>query len=441
MTEPAVPLYHFADGLLLALGVESVQLVDLAHDRQLEVESPYVSAAERLALGWRPDAHLELIPELLEDGVLVEGPQGVDPVLHSKLTALDALYLPAFADALSPRAREAYRVVLEAHARRKRFQVAVGQCSVLPETTLRRALLVGDAAEVGAQDVLCIGDDDLVSVALCMLGHRVTVFDIDDYLLELLGQLRDLYRLELRIAQVDLRDPLEPSAGGPYDVFLTDPMSNRDFFEVFLSRGVALLKPEGRGYVAVMPPTGRLFAEVAGAMGLELGAWHRRHNRYYSPFMKIHWYESDWVEVRRPREPRLVYPAGEMCAPLNFYREDYFMRRAALFTFYDQIEDPRFARPLFLDLLMDVLEDQGEVVLHSRDIFASDDWSLIKAGAAEGHLTIHVDRQRRQIIVEMYPFAEEVDTRLRNLLLAAYKTTETTVQADAVRGVWDIRFS
>ena len=31
-------------------------------------------------------------------------------------------------------------------------------------------------------------------------------------------------------------------------------------------------------------------------------------------------------------------------------------------------------------------------MLINRDIFAADDWSVVKAGSAEGHFTMHVDR-------------------------------------------------
>jgi len=433
------PIYHFADGMILAIGIDDVNLVDLARDRQIEVEAPYVSAAEQLALGWRPNAFLDMLPELIEDEIITEGPQGVDLVLEGKLRELDDMYLPLYEHALSPRARAAHRVVLDAHARRKRFQVAVGQCSVLPETSLRRALLVGDAEEVGKKRVLCIGDDDLVSIALAALGHSVTVWDIDDYLIDFLTHLAEELSLDIQVEQIDLRDPLEADQTESFDAFLPDPMSNRDFFEVFLSRAVGLLKPDGVGFVAVFAPAGRLFQQVAGEMKIPIARWHRRHNRYYSPFMKVHWYESDWVEVRKDANTMPKYPSDELCAPLNFYREDYFMRKACVFSFYDGIQEPHYAKPLFLDMVMDVLQDQGDIVLLNRDIFAADNWSVVKAGSAEGHFTMHVDRERLQIMLEMYPFDQEVEEKLRNLLLAAYKTGETEVQAGAVRGVWDIR--
>jgi hypothetical protein len=436
-----VPVLHFADGVVLAISVDDAHLVDLVNHRQLEVEPPYVSAAEQVALGWRPDAFLDLLPELLEDQVICEGPQGVDRVIEARLRALDDMYLPLYSHALDARARAAYGAVLEAHARRKRFQIAMGQCSVLPETSLRRALLVGDAKQVGQKRVLCIGDDDLVSVALAALGHSVTVWDIDDYLIDFFNQLVPAAGLDIQVEQVDLRDPLEAEQPEAFDLFLTDPMSNRDFFEVFLSRAFGLLKPDGAGFVAVFAPAGRLFQTVAKEMKIPIERWHRRHNRYYSPFIKVHWYESDWVEVRKGPKTTPKYAPEELCAPLSFYREDYYMRKATVFSLYDEIEEPHYAKPMFLDMVMDALQDQGDVVLLNRDIFAADDWSVIKAGSAEGHLTVHVDRVRRQILLEMYPFDREIEERLRNLLLAAYKSGETQVQAGAVRGVWDIRLA
>ncbi|MEZ4270294.1 MAG: bis-aminopropyl spermidine synthase family protein [Myxococcota bacterium] len=110
---------------------------------------------------------------------------------------------------------------------------AVGQCPVLPEIALRRALLVGDAADIGVLDIVCLGDDDLVSIALAVLGHRVTVYDIDDYLLKFLHVSCEQLGLDVAVKERDLRDPLGLDERSQFDVFLIDPMSNRDCFDIF----------------------------------------------------------------------------------------------------------------------------------------------------------------------------------------------------------------
>ena len=130
--------------------------------------------------------------------------------------------------------------------------------------------------------MLCIGDDDMVSVALAAMGHRVTVYDIDPYLINLLRTAREDLGLDFEIVNQDLCKPLSGNLQERFDVFLTDPMSNRQCFEIFLSRAFALLKPEGQGFVAVFPPAMNVFAELAEDMNFEINHWYRRFNRYYS---------------------------------------------------------------------------------------------------------------------------------------------------------------
>jgi len=436
------PALHIADGWVLAVGRNGLQLIDVRRgepDELMIEEMAHVDALEAIAMGQMQDVDPALIELGRGRGLIAEGPPRSDPVLRERLHSLDQMFLGHEGGTLGPRARDAYEKTLEAHAWRKRFFTAVGQCPVLPETALRRALLVGDAAEVGQKDVLCIGDDDLVSVALAALGHRVTVFDIDDYLLGFLGSIRDELGLAITFEEVDLLDPLPAAQTARFDVFLTDPMSNRDCFELFLSRAFALLKPGGRGFVAVYPPTARLFRTVAGEMGFAIDRWHRRHNRYYSHFMQLHRYESDWVEVR-PTEALVLKPAaGEYCIATNLYREDFFDRPACAFGFYDALEDVHYTKPFFLDLLLDAFEEGGDEAITDRSIAGGADWTLAHMVIPDGHITLVADRARRQMSVEMSPIRPALEDRLRRLILSAYKRGAVTAKVLSGRQSWDVR--
>jgi predicted methyltransferase len=280
---------------------------------------------------------------LLEDKILAEGPPTLDPLIRDRLAGLDRVFMASYSEHLDERAKHAYALTLDAHSRRKRFFTRVGQCPTIPETTLRRALLIGDAEKVGVKRILCVGDDDLVSVPLAALGHDVTVYDIDDFLLAFLRDVCSKLDLDVNVEERDLRDPLKTSESEAFDIFVTDPMSNRDCFEIFLSRAFTMLKPDGRGYTAVYGPTGRLFQTVAGEMKFPIHAWHARHNRYYSQFIQLHSYESDWVEVSKTPETVVKHAPEEFCVPINLYAEDFYQRKPTFLSFYDEIDDTHYA--------------------------------------------------------------------------------------------------
>ncbi len=440
-------LYHLADGVIVSIGPVNTSLVDLVRDTEVDIEFRHIDAVEKVALGeWVP-GYEALIPGLLEEGVLAEGPPIADPVIQRRLERLDRIYLGQYEDRLSERVHHIYERILDAHARRKRFFERVGQCPVLPETALRRALLVGDAKEVGVKKVLCLGDDDLLSVALAMLGHEVTAYDIDDYLLSFLKIICEQQGLDVTIAERDLRDPLEDAELEQFDVFLTDPMSNRDCLEIFLSRAFSMLKPGGVGFSAVYAPVGRLFRQIADEMKFPIERWLARHNHYYSKYFNLHSYESDWVQIRKTPETIIKHPPGEFSVPLNLYREDYHQRNRSMVSFYDDIEDVEHALPMFLEMVFDGVEallressnlPENFAVL-DRIMHPEEDWTVIHLPTTTGYVTLHVDRPRRQLTLDMHPFVPELEEQLRTLLIAAYKTTATESSVSINRACWDLR--
>ncbi len=432
-------VFHLADGIILSIGPRQSRLMDLPADDDIKVDFRYVEPLERLGRGTDLVGYESAVPLLLRTGVIEEGPAQPDPYIRGRLEKLDAVYLDHYRSRLSERALDAYRVSLDAHARRKRFFQQVGQCPVLPETALRRALLVGDAGDVGALRVLCLGDDDLVSLPLAALGHEVTVYDIDDYLLEFLGLASVESELPMEIQEVDLRDPLRKSRREYFDVILTDPMSNRDCFELFLSRAFSMLKPGGQIFSACFPPTTGLFHTVAEEMGFSIERWHARHNRYYTHYLKLHSYESDWVEIRKTDATRETVAADDFCVPLNLYREDYFQRLPVFCAEIGEIEDAPFTRPMYLDLLFDALQSLTGEPLRDRRFIPGPDWSLAIAFTDKGRVSVHADRTRREIIVDMYPFVPKLEMPLRTCLMSAFKPQPTDAQVLTSNLKWSVR--
>lgn len=435
----ATETYRLADGVVFSIGPVRSKLLDLQNNRELELDFRQLQMLERLTLGQDVGPHREQLSALAEQGLLAAGAPGPDPVLKQRLQRLDNMYLQAYRQHLSPREQNAYELLLNVHARNKRVFKRAGQCPVLPETALRRALLVGDAEVVGRKRVLCVGDDDLVSIGLAALGHETWVFDIDEYLLAFIQRASDDLGLGIVAEERDLRDPLEEKERGTFHAFLTDPMSNRDCFELFLSRGLALLKPEGRGYCAVYPPVTRLFHQIAGEMNIEICDWSAGHNHYYSRQFTLHSYQSDWVTLRPTADTTLACAPGDFSVPLNLYKEAGYDRERSQLGFFDRIEEPRFAKRLYLDMLLDAVEQVAPLKFLDRVYFSGPEWSVVHCPTAEGHLSLHADRARQQIILNVHPFSQEVEEVTRQMVMATFKSQAGEAVVSGDRVCWDIR--
>ena len=431
-------MVHLKNGYVISIGRKKSNLLHIPTGSQTELSFRDLQSLQALALG-HPVDDPTLLTRLSQEDLLVEGPATTDDILRERLRRFDHLYLASYQHTLSPRELRAYELILAAHARRKQFYMVLGQCPVLPETALRRALLVGDAEKVGVQRVVCVGDDDLVSIGLAALGHEVLSCDIDEYLLKFLGDTAKEFELSLSVRDLDLRDPVPLELRGAFDVFLTDPMSNRECFELFLSRGLEMLRPEGRGFCAVHGPTSAIFQEVAAEMKLPLVQWHRRHNRYYSHFMKLHRYESDWIELTKAPETCARHGADQFASPLQLYREDCYQRPITLLEFYDEIDDTRYAQPLYLEVLLGGLMDHMKLKEIDRHTHYAQDWTAIQVTTREGYLALHVDRRHRQITFNSYPLVIEVEEAARTLLMNAYKRKGSEAFSATSHELWDLR--
>jgi hypothetical protein len=430
MSSNASPL-RLADGIIFNVGMYESRLIDLKGGRRTLAPSDLVGPLGAIVAGVGP----ETTAPLAADGYLVPGEPGVDPFLRERLAELDAatptLMLVSQAGAVG----RAYDAVLEAHASRKVFWGGVGQCPVLPETALRRALLVGGAK----RRVLCFGDDDLVSLALAALGHEVTVLDVDPQLLELIDGCAKARGLGVRTRRYDARDPV-PVELGRFDCFVSDPMSNRACFELFVSRALALLAPGGDGFVAVHPAAATLFTEIAAFLRLEITAWHRKHNRYYGTGFQHDRYQSDWVAVRKTPETRPAIAGDALAAPASLYAEDVARQVPALLSFYGAIDEPRFLRPFFLEPLVRTFADSAGLELRGLTTDLGPDWCLIDGRTSTGRLLVHADARRRELTVKVEPFSSEAEEAVRGIFLAAYKrelAERAHVSVDA--HFWDLR--
>ena len=238
--------------------------------------------------GLEPEGHVAL--SLRRRGLVERAETATDPRLQTAIEALDAPFRWTL-DALGPLAHELAQRALRAHAQRRVCPMDFWQLPVLPETAARRALLVHQSA---GRDVLLVGDDDLVSVLLTALGHRVWVVDIDRELLRLIDRLSAGGASPAHTVYHDLRCPdLDTSlslAGAPeaFDAAVVDPVYSRRGAELFLSRALALVRPGGQVFLAFGGYCSEILEGILANWRLSPRRVLRDFNHYYNPYKLEH---------------------------------------------------------------------------------------------------------------------------------------------------------
>lgn len=175
------------------------------------------------------------------------GYEGLDKGLYQKLLSDGTGWKKELADVLAK---------LEAlFQQRPQVNVLIDQSQCTAETSLARAILcLRNHALIGKR-VLCVGDDDLVSVSLGLLVKRlfpglrnqkarITVVDIDERFLHYIGEVAMKEGLQIERVQADLRWPLATELQGQYDCFFTDPPYTLQGLNLFISRGISALKQD-----------------------------------------------------------------------------------------------------------------------------------------------------------------------------------------------------
>ncbi|MEK8129597.1 bis-aminopropyl spermidine synthase family protein [Paenibacillus filicis] len=146
-------------------------------------------------------------------------------------------------------------ILEEIFALRPSVDVQIDQSKCTPETSLRRAILCLKQHALIGKKILCVGDDDLVSVSIGLLlqrlfsdrGHTATqvdVLDMDERFLNYIETIAKEWGLQIQGHRLDLREPLPESLHGKYDCFFTDPPYTLQGMSLFVSRGLQALKRE-----------------------------------------------------------------------------------------------------------------------------------------------------------------------------------------------------
>lgn len=138
---------------------------------------------------------------------------------------------------------------------RPQVDVSIDQSKADVDTSLKRAILSIENHNLVGKNILCLGDDDLVSIALGFLvkklfkntdyySTKITVMDIDSRIINYINNIAIEEGLPIECEEVDLREPLDNIFKNKFDCFFTDPPYTRTGMKLFISRGIAALKDD-----------------------------------------------------------------------------------------------------------------------------------------------------------------------------------------------------
>lgn len=138
---------------------------------------------------------------------------------------------------------------------RPSVDVTLDQTPALPESSIRRALLMYQSGALEGRNVILLGDDDSVSLAIMLVGqalgradicNRLAVVEADQRIIDFIAGAGSVESFKIELIRHDLRDPLPEGLQQEFDTFETDPPYTLGGLNLFVSRALTALK-EGPG--------------------------------------------------------------------------------------------------------------------------------------------------------------------------------------------------
>ena len=119
-----------------------------------------------------------------------------------------------------------------------------------PRDLALKAAFMHCRGDLEGRSILLIGDDDLFSMFLALLGLgcEVTVLEVDDRLIAYLNENSGTKNLPIKAKRYDVRTPLPCDLLAACDVFVTEPPEGLKGMLLFLGRGIEALTTRGSGY-------------------------------------------------------------------------------------------------------------------------------------------------------------------------------------------------
>ncbi|MFX0116525.1 MAG: bis-aminopropyl spermidine synthase family protein [Candidatus Hodarchaeota archaeon] len=153
---------------------------------------------------------------------------------------------------------EQFQLFKEICKKRPPPRTELDQARTTPFTAFARALQMQEHGNLDGKRICFLGDGDLVSLAVSMLGNpeEVCVFELDERLSDFISTTAQDQDIMIDVLLQDLRIPLPIAQKSRFDVFSTDPPYSLQGSLLFLLRGLQLLKKISNraGYLSMRLP-------------------------------------------------------------------------------------------------------------------------------------------------------------------------------------------
>ena len=124
---------------------------------------------------------------------------------------------------------------------------------IIPPDVALKALFMEERGDIQGKEILILGDDDLLSIYLGLLGKtkNIVVFEIDDRLVKFIKRVSKEKSLPITLKKHDLSHPLPPEFQSRFHSFVSEPPESLEGFLTFLERGIEGLRKDGSAYVGL----------------------------------------------------------------------------------------------------------------------------------------------------------------------------------------------
>jgi predicted methyltransferase len=131
------------------------------------------------------------------------------------------------------------------------------QLELLPKAASNKLSMMMKKNDLLNRDILCIGDDDLFSVAMSLTGlpKSITVFDIDEKIINFIKKASPRLPVSIKAVNINLLKPLPKKYRDSFDVFVAEPPDTVKGTLLFVSRGIDALRQGGVFYLGMTDVT------------------------------------------------------------------------------------------------------------------------------------------------------------------------------------------
>ena len=138
---------------------------------------------------------------------------------------------------------------------RPSVDVTVDQSKCTVNTAIKRALLALENNSIIGKKIACIGDDDLISVTISLILKKlfnnnpkntsIYVIEKDTRIIEYINNVSKEYKLTaITCKDIDLKNKMNEELINCFDTVFTDPPYTLNGMELFVKRGIEVLKQE-----------------------------------------------------------------------------------------------------------------------------------------------------------------------------------------------------